>query len=186
MLRTVYYDWLMPLAVVSVAYLSAFAVTFGLLMPAQRLVLPDFANHASILFLPHGVRVLTAWLYGWRALLLLAPSALLTHAYLFGTEGFSTNYFFAALFGLFCATFTFWLFAKLGMNFRQGQARLASWREILLAGSFASIINVAGTSYFYGFEIQSASAYFVGDLGGLLAAMVVLMLCFRWLRRTRQ
>ena len=68
------------------------------------------------------------------------------------------------------------------MDFRQGQARLASWREILLAGSFASVINVAGTSNFYGFEIQSASAYFIGDLSGLLAAMVVLMLCFRWVR----
>lgn len=182
-LRTVYSDWMLPLAVVSVAYLGAFAVTFGLLMPAQRLVLLDFANYASILFLPHGVRVLTAWLYGWRALPLLAPSALLTHAYLFGTEGFSSGYFVAALFGLFCATFSFWLFAKLGMDFRQGQTRLASWREILLTGSFASIINVAGTSYFYGVEIRSASAYFIGDLGGLLVAMVVLMLCFRWMRK---
>ena len=181
-LRTVFSDWMMPVAVVSIAYLGAFAVTFGLLMPVQRLLLPDFANHASILFLPHGVRVLTAWLYGWRALLLLAPSALLAHAYLFGTQGFSTGYFFAALFGLFCATFSFWLFAKLGMDFRQGQARLASWREILLAGSFASVINVVGTSYFYGFEIQSASAYFLGDLGGLLAAMILLMLGFRWAR----
>lgn len=174
--------WLVPLAVVSLAYLSACAVTFGLLTPAQRLVLPDFANHASILFLPHGVRVLTAWLYGWRALVLLAPGALLTHAYLFGTEGFYTSHFFAALFGIFCATCSFWLLAKLGLDFRLGQSRLASWREILLAGSFASVINVAGTSYFYGFEIQSASAYFVGDLGGMLAAMFVLMLCFRWMR----
>ncbi|EAQ05549.1 hypothetical protein SKA53_00644 [Yoonia vestfoldensis SKA53] len=71
------------------------------------------------------------------------------------------------------------------MDFRQEQAKLTSWREILMTGSFASIINVSGTSYFYGFEIQSASAYFIGDLGGLLACMVILMLGFRWLRRTQ-
>lgn len=171
--------------VVSLAYLGAFAFTFAILMPAQRLVLPEFAHHASILFLPHGVRVLTAWLYGWRAMLLLAPSALLTHAYLFGTAGFSGSYFFAALFGILCATSSFWLFAKLGMDFHQEQERLIFWREILMTGSFASIINVAGTSYFYGFEIQSASAYFVGDLGGLLTCMVMLMLVFRWMRRAR-
>lgn len=174
---------LAPLGVVSFAYLGAFAVTFGLLMPAQRLILGEFANHASIMFLPHGVRVLTAWLYGWKAMPLLTPSALLTHAYLFGIEGFSGNFFFAALFGIFCATFSFWLFAKLGMDFRQGQGRLTSWREILLAGSFASVINAAGTAYFYGFEIRSASAYFMGDLGGLLAAMAILMMGFRVARR---
>jgi hypothetical protein len=178
-------SWVMPFGIVSVAYLASFGATFGILMPAQRLVLPDFANYASILFLPHGVRVLTAWLYGWRALLLLAPSALLTHAYLFGTAGFSGAYFFAALFGLFCATFSFWALAKLGMEFRQGHSRMTSWREILLAGSLASIINVAGTSYFYGFEARSASAYFIGDLGGLLVMMAILMLCFRALRLGR-
>lgn len=178
-------DLLLPLAVVSFVYLGAFAFTFGVLMPVQTLVLPEFVHYASILFLPHGVRVLTAWLYGWRALFLLAPSALLTHAYLFGTTGFSGGYFFGALFGIFCATLSFWLFAKLGMDFHQEQANLISWREILMTGSFASIINVSGTSYFYGFEIQSASAYFIGDLGGLLACMVILMLGFRWLRRTQ-
>lgn len=154
-------------------------------MPVQRMLLPEFANNASILFLAHGVRVLTAWLYGWRALFLLTPSALLTHAYLYGAEGFSSDYFFAAMFGIFCATSSFWLFAKLGMDFHQEQGRLTSWREILLAGCFASVINVTGISYFYGFEIQSASAYFIGDLGGLLACMVVLMLIFRWIRPKR-
>jgi hypothetical protein len=84
--------------------------------------------------------------------------------------------------GIICTTFSFWLLVKLGMGFRQGQARLASWREILLAGSFESIINVAGTSYFYGFQIQSASVYFFGHLSGLLAAMAVSILCSRWLR----
>lgn len=178
-------NWLLPLVVVSLAYLGVFAFTFGVVMPAQRLMLPEFAHHASIMFLPHGVRVLTAWLFGWRALLLLSPSALFTHAYLFGTAGFSSGYFFAALFGIFCATTSFWLLAKLGMDFQHEQANLTSWREILLAGSSASIINVAGTSYFYGFEVQSASAYFVGDLGGLLVCMLILMLGFRWMRRAR-
>lgn len=178
-------NWLSPLLVVSLVYLGAFAFTFGVLMPAQTLLLPEVVHHASILFLPHGIRVLTAWLYGWRALLLLAPSSLVTHAYLFGTAGFSTSYFFAALFGIVCATSSFWLFAKLGMDFHQAEAKLVSWREILLAGSFASLINTAGSGYFYGFEVQSASVYFLGDLGGLLACMFILMLVFRWMRRAR-
>lgn len=176
---------LIPISVVSIAYITAFAITFGLFMPVQRMALPDLANEASIVFLPHGVRVLTAWLYGWRALLLLAPGALLTHAYLFGSSGFWGGYFVAALFGLFCATFSFWLFSKLGMDFRLAQAKMASWREILLAGSFASVINVTGTWFFYGFNLRTASAYFFGDLCGLVAAMLILMIIFRQLRKTR-
>ncbi len=53
----------------------------------------------------------------WGAcVLLLCPSALMTHGYLFGTAGFSGSYFFAALFGIFCAMLSFWLFAKQGWN----------------------------------------------------------------------
>lgn len=178
-------NFLVEIALVSVLYVGAFAITFGLLMPAQRMVLPEFANYASILFLPHGVRVLTAWLFGWRAVLLLAPGGLLTHAYLHGSAAFSIDYFFAAFFGIICATSTFWLFARMGMDFHREQAKMISWREIVLAGSFASIINVAGTSYFYGSDIRSSSAYFIGDLGGLLACMVILMLGFRWMRMAR-
>ncbi|EAQ06407.1 hypothetical protein SKA53_04948 [Yoonia vestfoldensis SKA53] len=176
---------LIELMLVSLLYIAAFALTFGLLMPAQRMVLPEFANYASILFLPHGVRVLTAWLFGLRAVLLLAPGGLLTHGFLHGTAGFSIDYFFAALFGIICATSTFWLFATMRMDFHRERAKTISWREILLAGSFASVINVAGTSYFYGSDIQSSSAYFIGDLGGLLACMVILMFGFRWIRRAR-
>lgn len=176
---------MVPLGVVSVAYMAAFFISLGILMPLQSATLPAFANHASILFLPHGVRVLTAWLFGWRALPLLAPSALLTHAYLYGTAGFSTGYFFAALFGVFCATASFWLLAKLGLEFRHSLSKLSSWREILLAGSFASVINVAGTWLFYGLDFPSASAYFVGDVGGMVAAMLILMLVFRIWRKCR-
>ena len=178
--------FIIPLGVVSIAYIASFAITFGVFMPVQRIALPDLANAASLLFLPHGVRVLTAWLYGWRALLLLAPSALLTHAYLFGSAGFTGSYFVAALFGVFCATFSFWLFSRFGMDFRVGHVRIASWREVLLAGSFASVINVAGSWHFFGFGLRTASAYFFGDLCGLLSAMLLLMMAFRLFRKARQ
>lgn len=176
---------LVTLTIVSGAYFLAFAVSFGLIMPAQRVFWPEFANHASILFLPHGVRVLVAWLYGWRAIFFLMPSALVTHAYLFGLDGLSANYLFGALSGVVCATASFAVLAQLGMDFRAGQGRFASWREVLLAGSFASVINVIGTSFFFGSDFSSASAYFIGDLVGLMVAMVLMMLAFRLFRKTR-
>lgn len=180
-------DWSIAIIVVTAAYLGSFAATFGILMPLQRSVLPEFANFASLLFLPHGVRVLTAWLYGWRAIPLLTPGALTSHAYLYGTTGFSGSFFLAVLFGIAGAVVSFWLFARLGMDFRYNPSRSqpAAWREILLVGSFASVLNAAGTGFFFGHDLRSASAYFIGDTAGLIVAMLVLMLAFRVLRRGR-
>lgn len=185
MQRLILVNWLIPLALVSILYLASFAVTFGVFMPVQQQILPDLLHSSSILFLPHGVRVLTAWLYGWRAVLFLAPGGLVSHTHLFGFAGLCGWPFFAAIVGLVCASLSFWLLARLGMDFRFGRTGLASWREILLAGSVASIINVVGSFLFFGLEVRSASVYFLGDLAGLLTAMLVLLLAFRWYRKAR-
>lgn len=180
-------EWLVATAVVSFAYLSAFSFTFGVLTPAQAVVLPELAGFASVVFLPHGVRVLTAWLYGWRAIPLLAPSSLLTHAYLFGSQGFASGFFFGAFFGIGCAVLSFWLLAKFGLDFRHGkqEARLASWKEVLLAGSLASLINATGSAFFFSLDLWSKAAYFAGDIIGLIVSMLVLAVVFRVARRMR-
>lgn len=171
--------WIVPTLIVSCAYAAAFVLTFGILMPVQDAIVPELMNYASMVFLPHGVRVLTAWLYGWRAIIFLLPATLATHAYLYGSMGFTGAYFFAPLSSILCATSSFWLLAKLGLDFRQSSGRLTSWREILLAGSLASIVNVIGVGYFFELDLRSASAFLVGDVGGLLAAMFMLMIAFR-------
>lgn len=185
MRETAIVDWVLPLFVVSCAFLAAFFLTFWFLMPLQLWLMPDTLRHASLLFLPHGVRVLTAWLYGWKSIVLLAPASFAAHIYLFGLQGLFDIYILATVVGLLCAPFSFWLLAKLGMEFREGRAPMVSWREILLAGSVASLINGAGSTYFFGGEIRFASAYFMGDLGGLLTSMILLMLGFRWMRKAR-
>jgi len=101
-------EWIAPSLIISVAYALAFATTFAVVMPVQNSVLPAFGNYASLLFLPHGVRVIGAWMYGWRSLLFLAPGAVLTHSYLYGSGGFSLDYMVAVFFGVFCAALSFW------------------------------------------------------------------------------
>lgn len=49
-------------------YLAAFLVVFEVVTPLQSMFFPEFPSRASLLFLPHGIRVLTAWLLGWRAI----------------------------------------------------------------------------------------------------------------------
>ena len=177
-------DWVFPILLISGAYLLGFALTFAAVMPLQNEVMPAFGNYASLIFLPHGVRVVAAWLYGWRSLPFLAPGAILTHSYLYGTAGFSVDYMMAVFFGVFCAALSFWFFALLGMDFRVHKSKRVNWRDVMLAGVVASVLNSFGTSVLYYNDLPTASARFVGDVTGMIVSMFILMLIFRLLRRT--
>ncbi len=179
-------EWLMPVLLISCAYILAFATTFSVVMPVQDAVLPAFGNYASLLFLPHGVRVVAAWLYGWRSLIFLAPGAILTHSYLYGSAGFSVDYMIAVFSGVCCAAFGFWFFALLGMDFRLHRSGTVNWRDVMLAGGAASILNSVGTKLFFDNDIPTASARFLGDVTGMIVSMFVLMMIFRVLRRVRR
>ena len=143
-------------------------MTFAAVMPLQQAVMPAFGNFASLLFLPHGVRVVAAWLYGWRSLLFLAPGAVLTHSYLYGSAGFSIDYMMAVFFGVFCAALSFWFFAWFGMDFRLHKSKRVNWRDVMLAGVVASILNSIGTAVFFENDLPTASARFLGDVIGSL------------------
>jgi hypothetical protein len=176
-------DWLLPALLISGAYILAFATTFSVVMPVQDAVLPAFGNYASLLFLPHGVRVVAAWLYGWRSLIFLAPGAFLTHSYLYGSAGFSLDYMIAVFSGVCCAALSFWFFALLGMDFRLHKSGNVNWRDVMLAGGAASILNSVGTKLFFGNDIATASARFLGDVTGMIFSTFILMMIFRVLRR---
>ena len=53
--------------VVVLAYVFCHGVTSLLITPLQSHFLPEVTIFASFLYLPHGVRVLATWAYGWRA-----------------------------------------------------------------------------------------------------------------------
>jgi hypothetical protein len=176
-------NWITPTLLISGAYLLAFFATFVAIMPLQDAVFPAFANYASLLFLPHGVRVISAWLYGWRSLIFLAPGAVLSHSYLYGFAGFSPDYMVAMFFGVFCAALSFWCFAYVGMDLRVHHSNRVNWRDVMLAGVVASILNSAGTKFFFGNDVSTATARFVGDVTGMFVSIFLLMLLFRVWRR---
>lgn len=70
-------DWLFPFIIITVIYLISFGLTIYWLLPVQEMFAPEMAAFASLLFLQHGVRVLSAWLLGWKSIVLIAPVALL-------------------------------------------------------------------------------------------------------------
>jgi len=60
-------DFAATSAVLFGLYLAAFGVVWAVVMPTQDMVLPEAGRFASLLFLPHGVRVLSTSLLGARS-----------------------------------------------------------------------------------------------------------------------
>ncbi len=173
---------LVPLLVVSASYLGAFLLTEHLVMPVQRLILPDVSAWASLVFLPHGVRVLTAWLFGWWSILLLAPSALFTVFLLYGFSDISIWQGLSFVPGVLAAATAFALAAWVGRDLRFGVGKPAQWREVLAVGVLASLFNSAGTMLVRGEKPMVTLVCLLGDIIGLVACLALLMQAFRWAR----
>lgn len=181
--KTLINDYAIPALFLSGAYMLAYFVTVAY-APVFSIGGPvEAASSASLIFLPHGVRVIGAWLYGWRAILFLLPGTYLTHLTRFHHSDITLPMMIAPMTGVVCASICFGLLAAMGADLRLRSGRIANWRDIILTGAAASVLNAAGTSYFYGNPLNSAAAYFIGDLIGMLAMFMGLMMTFRLMRR---
>lgn len=168
--------------VLSAVHLLTFYLSIYVLLPLQAEYTPQLAAYASLLFLPHGVRVLSAWLLGWKAIPLFAPTAFLTHWFIFGMEGFTLSGIAGMLSGAVCAVVTFWALSFVGMDFRLTAERQANWKDVIIAGCIASVLNTFGTGLAFGHNLATSVGYFVGDVSGMIACMFILMLIFKALR----
>ncbi|MFY0311225.1 hypothetical protein ACFMBG_15145 [Leisingera sp. D0M16] len=178
-------------AVIAAVYVICHGLTAWVVTPVQNLFLPDITVFASLAYLPHGVRVLSAWLFGWKAVLPLAAGALLSE--ILFTEASVRQLMEPVLlqsiavgaFSAFAAFEIAWLF---GWNLYAGQSRRIAWTGLLAIGALASVINSLGQTVvfsgliFDGDQLPVMAVYAAGDLIGLAACMFALMLIFRWLR----
>ena len=167
----------------SSAYLAAFAVTFGLLVPLQNLAFPEFPSQASLLFLPQGVRVLAAWLLGWRAIPALLPAIFLSFVYLAGWNVFGPVSLFCIAVSAMTAPVVFWFTTKTICDLRPQAENSAGWPCVMLAGTASAIISGFLMNYVRGSAPQDYVAYFIGDIAGMFFLMMILMLFFRWQRQ---
>lgn len=173
-------------AAVSFAYVAAFSLTFKVLMPLQELWFAELSSRASLLFLPHGVRVLSAWLLGWRSTIALAPGVLLAFLIVAGFGAFSPSRLVAMLVAVIvpAATFQALKFLKWDLFPRSGQ--VPCWPCIMAAGVVISVLTSLLTNYAFGSASEDYVAYLIGDIFGLFFLMLILMFVFRVLRHRGQ
>lgn len=173
------------------AYVLCFGVTALLIYPVQFSLLGDISVYASLVFLPHGVRVLATWILGWKAVPPLFVAGIIAD-YLFSTtsrqvfleSGLLQSYSVGAMSAL-LAFESFRLFRK---NSYAGGVQVLDWKRLLMVGALASVFNSIGQSVVYSGlilpqrSVAVFSVYAIGDLVGLFVSMLALMLIFRAIR----
>ena len=181
----------MNFLIIVLLYVLSHGLTALVVTPVQNIFLPEVTVFASLMYLPHGVRVLATWAYGWKAIPALIVGVSLS-AWLFSPSE-DLNFLEPALIegilvGAASAFIAFELARFAGYNFYFGGSKKLRWKGMIAVGGLASVINSLGQTLVYSNLIDLEkiigvwAVYAVGDLIGLIVCMVVLMLVFRWSR----
>ncbi len=137
--------------------------------------------YGSVLFFPHGVRVLAAYLFGWRSILYLLPISAF-YAELWGDFGTILKGLVLALGSLVACVLAFEVLSRLNFIERNYLSVSIDWKSLVLAGAFGALMNAALHYTLDVTDARASEAIFVGDILGFAAVLVVSMLFFRLLR----
>ena len=174
---------------VLVFLLHFFALMFQtqVLWPVEAILLGPLSVYASILFIPHAVRVLASWLLGPKALFALIPVELI-FTFLISNPleiKLSIITVFSPIFAASTAVIAFEFMKIMKINVYPAFNTKPNWRRVVFAGILASLINsISGTL------IKTASVpadetmaiiirYLIGDISGLLLGMLIVMLLLK-------
>ena len=163
---------------VTLAYAAAMIVTFHVLMPVQLAAFPAYESFSSLFYLPHVVRVMTAWWFGWLSVPLLLPVTILEVVHLYGRDAAATDYF-AAVFTVIGPALSFSVLARLGFDARARRARRTRWPDLVAVGAFSSVVGLIGPALIYQNSLVSLAAWFLGDITGMLLVFLPVQLFFR-------
>ena len=189
MLRLFTQHWL---GITTLAYLLTFVVWRYLILPLEISLTNENAIFASFLFLPHAIRVLSAWLLGPKSLIAMIPTGVAVSLIAGASPSQGYELIQEIILATFAASsavmaFEFMRLCKIDAYPKDGG--IVSWRTVLFGGVLASIINSLGSTwlksgYFDAVLILEVIIRFaLGDVMGLLVGMLIIMLVTRYLRK---
>lgn len=164
----------------SLAYVLVSFLTFEVLMPLQNVFFPEYPSRASLLFLPHGVRVLSAWLLGWRAIFALLPGVFIVFAFVGGADVFLPSRLMAIAIAVTTAPAVFYLLKWLGWDLFPRADRKPCWSCVMGVGIVTSFLTSLLTNLAFGSATAEYIAYLIGDISGLFFLMLGLYFAFRF------
>lgn len=173
-------------ATLSLSYVASFSLMTGFIAPLQKIVAPDVSILSSLLFLPHGVRVLAFYFYGWRGFVYLTPPAVSMWA--LAVYGIDVPLHFAGTAVSLIATYFGVRIVRAIYAEPVQSVGLFSWRHLMLAGLIASIGNSYGLAVLHQSQMTLSLilSYIIGDVSGQMAMMLLLIAVFRGAERLVQ
>ena len=184
-------DAFLTLLIISVAYIVTFSLTFGFVFPLQQLLLSGVSTQVGLLFLPHGVRVLTLYFYGWRGMLYLLPSSYLMTLLSVEQTGIDLL---APIVSLVCCYFGIQAIRLVFSDTISVSLKRQDWKLMVLGGVAASIFNGLGLSLLDHRQDNVVSnstkffevlGYVTGDVLGLVVCLVFMVYSFRMVRHLK-
>lgn len=175
--------WVPIWIAISVCYLVAAWVSFAALGPVQARLFPEISPPIALIYLPHGVRVLAAWFYGWASVPLLLPVIAVTFFLLHGAGEVAPADVLGIGLGASAAAVAFALLRRIGLRASAGDVRPGSARIVLLASLLAALFDAALPGALFGYAGGALVLFMLGDMLGAIVLLGLLMFFFRWLRR---
>ena len=170
-------------AVIFIAFVLAYALVDFVVEPIQHQFLSGSVMPGSLLFIPHGIRVLSVWLCGARALLPLIAAEFLGGIFLWQPDVGLDVLFGSSMVGGLGVYLTFEVFRLAGIEMRPDgkDSALTNWRSLILLASIASVFNSIGKQIFFGGlvpltdEVLILAMFWIGDTLGTFACLLLLI-----------
>ncbi len=167
--------------VVTIAYLVAFSLTTAVIVPIQSMYLTAVPPAISLLFLPHGVRMLAAHFFGWKSILYLLPVSYFMYGLLIQPQGVPLIGPIVSLLACYVGMKLVSLFAHISST----EMDTSMWKWLLLGGFLGSILNGLGLGLLQNeFSLSTQMlGYAIGDVSGQFALMLALIYYFRYIQK---
>jgi len=174
-----------------VIYLGLVTVQYLVIMPIEAMMIKHNVALVSLLYLPHAVRVLGAWMVGPKSILALIPASICGYFITMRPEtgAFATADFIIPMIGALCAPVAFELMRFVRIDVYPKSTGVISWRTLVFAGFLSSIINSFFSTLFLEgrFPIEDTfdvlTRFVIGDVMGLVIILLLLVGLLKAFRR---
>ena len=172
------------------AYSLLSAIQALIILPIETSLFSHNTAVVSMLYLPHSVRVLAAWMIGPRSIFALIPASLMVHFIMQMDNGpLLPADFTIAMVGALCAPVAFVLMRTLRINIYPCGSGIISWRTLVFAGLLSSILNSFFSTFFLEdkFPIEDTfnvlTRFIIGDVMGLVVVLLLFLGILKAFRR---
>ena len=170
-------------AVTLVAFILGWALVELVVAPVQHQFVSSSTMAGSLLFIPHGIRVLAVWRCGVRTILPLILAEFLGGVFLWQPDVGLDVLLGSSMVGGLCVYLTFELFHIAGIEMRPDgkHSALTNWKSLILIASIGSVFNSIGKQIFFGSlspladAIMTLAMFWVGDTLGTFACLLLLI-----------